>query len=162
LLANVGLNGLQNVTIRSEALGAASEDVSFYLGPPDDTGLASLRSLADSNAMTVRQARFDDVWDRGPVTLVKIDVEGAEMRVLVGMDACLAAAKPDLIVEFTDEFLRGVGDSAESLYQWLSTRGYRVFQIGCDGGLNVIDSPQMLMKCPPQFNALCSTTTRTG
>jgi len=157
LLDNVRLNGLENVTVREEALARASGEATFYPGPADDTGLASLRPLEHSTAITLKQARLDDLWPPGdPIALIKMDVEGAELSALEGMDACLAAWSPHLIVEVTDEYLRTLGASAEMLFTFLQTRNYTMKRIADDGSLVAVAAASQLSSCPPQFNALCT------
>lgn len=157
LLANLRLNGFAHVSVHSEALSASTDDVSFYLGPSQDTGLASLRAMPDSRELKVHQVRFDDLWkEPRPVTFVKIDVEGAELRVLEGMKDTLRRDRPAIILEVTDEYLKVMGDSAESLYNFLRTIGYHVYEIRDDGPLGVIKTAADLKACPGQFNALCA------
>ncbi|MCC7009105.1 MAG: FkbM family methyltransferase [Acidobacteria bacterium] len=156
LAANLDLNALTNVTVRSEALGASSGEVTLYTGPRDDTGLASLRPLPESTAVTIPLVRFDDLWDGSPVRLIKIDVEGAEMEVLAGMAGCLRRDHPDVIAEVTDEYLRALGSSARAMFDWMTAFGYRMFEIAHDGALRAIDGPDDLERSPSQFNALFS------
>jgi FkbM family methyltransferase len=155
---NVRLNGLANVTVRDEALAATQSEAALYLGPQQDTGLASLRPLPGSSRAIVRQAPFDDLWPAAHrVALVKIDVEGAELAVLRGMAGLLERDHPDVIVEVTDRFLRELGASAPALFEFLTARGYRAFQIRAGASLHRIGSLGDLATCPPQFNALFST-----
>lgn len=57
--------------------------------------------------------------------LVKVDVEGAELRVLRGGEATLAAHRPALVVEVEDRHTAKYGSSAADVFAWLSARGYR-------------------------------------
>jgi FkbM family methyltransferase len=157
LEANLRLNGLDNVDVRGDALGAATGPTTFYPGPSTDTGLASCRPLPASASITIDQVRFDDLTAGLPaVRLIKIDVEGAELNVLQGMSACLRRDRPDLIVEFTDAFLRALGGSAEALHAFLCGHGYAVSLIREDGALEPIPDATHLARCPGQFNAFCS------
>ncbi len=155
LVENVRLNGLTNVSIREEALSASSGSAEFYPGRRDNTGLASLRPLEGVTPTRVVQARFDDLWDDRAITLVKIDVEGAELQVLEGMSRCLERHRPSLVIEVTDGYLRALGASAEALYTWVQSRGYRLFQIEEDGRLTRLESPSAVGRST-QFNAFCS------
>jgi hypothetical protein len=56
--------------------------------------------------------------------LVKIDVEGAEMQVLRGMDSTLTAFRPKLILELKAVALGNLGSSLEEVFAWLHERGY--------------------------------------
>jgi hypothetical protein len=76
----------------------------------------------------------------------------------MGMTGCLARHRPDLIVEVTDEYLRPLGDSAESMHEWLGVRGYRMFRIDAEGVLVPIPDKSALKDHPTQFNAFFSMT----
>ena len=70
---------------------------------------------------------------RGKVTMMKIDVEGWESKVLAG--ACESLQRPDaplLQVEFTEEAALLAGSTCAELYRNLESLGYRmhVFDIG--------------------------------
>jgi FkbM family methyltransferase len=58
------------------------------------------------------------------VGLIKIDVQGAEMRVLAGADATLTRCRPAVFVEVDERALRGFGASAADLLDYLEARGY--------------------------------------
>ncbi len=151
---NIALNQLTNVSVRSEALSDGSGPSAFYAGPTDDTGLASLRPLAGSQQVDVMRARFDDLWNPSErVSLIKIDVEGAEMAVIRGMSECLKRDAPHVILEVTDDYLRVMGTSAESLVTHLLGFGYSMYRI-TNGPLVPISRASHLREAPPQFNAI--------
>jgi FkbM family methyltransferase len=157
LAENLRLNDTANVHIREEALAASEGLTRFFVGPSTNTGLASLRPLEQGRSIEVRQRRFDDLHEaKSRLALVKIDVEGGELGVLEGMTRTIRRDQPALIVEFTDQFLRALGASAESLYAFVRDNGYRVWLIPDDGALVEIRSPAALRRCPAQFNAFCS------
>jgi len=64
-----------------------------------------------------------------PLSLIKIDVQGAEMRVLSGAAATLAKFRPALVIEVGDAQLRSYGSSAAELIDHLSGLGYRPFSL---------------------------------
>ncbi len=59
-----------------------------------------------------------------PVSLVKIDVQGAELRVLQGATALLRTQQPALFVEVDEEALGRHGTSTVQLFEWLAGYGY--------------------------------------
>jgi hypothetical protein len=64
----------------------------------------------------------------GRVTMMKLDVEGWESRVLLG--ACHTLARHDspvLQIEFTDEASVAAGLSCQDLYRQLEELGYEMF-----------------------------------
>jgi FkbM family methyltransferase len=157
LAENLRLNEAGNVVVRTEALGPAHREVTFFTGPADDTGLGSLRRLEKGREIRVQQVPFDAIATGvARVSMVKIDVEGGETGVLEGMAATLSAQRPEIIVEVTDEFLRALGSSARQLLALLRGHGYRVWRLDDNGALKAIDSEADLDRCPAQFNAFCS------
>jgi len=64
----------------------------------------------------------------GRVTMMKIDVEGWESRVLSGgIETLSRADAPDLQVEFTDKAAESANTSCQALYRQLEGLGYRMF-----------------------------------
>ena len=77
---------------------------------------AFLDRLGDdaSEPVTVRAAALDDeLADLGRVDVVKIDVEGAELRVLQGLRRTLAAnSKVQVLCEWSPDSVKALGDDA--------------------------------------------------
>ena len=117
------INGLRAIsTIHQAAVSDHTGRQSLYLG--NTCGHHSLFALAGTDAspaapVEVDTVRLDDMLARdAPVTLIKIDAEGAELEVLRGA-AATVAANPDigLIVEF------GISHLARNRHgsaQWLA------------------------------------------
>ena len=63
--------------------------------------------------------------------VVKLDIEGSELRALVGMSATLSTNPPRLVVaEAQEELLRRFGDSPEGMIKFMASHGYRAEVIG--------------------------------
>lgn len=58
--------------------------------------------------------------------MVKIDVEGAELRALRGMERTIERSRPELFVEWNPGALRLAGAGPDSLPRRLEEIGYRV------------------------------------
>lgn len=128
---NMLLNRTSNVTLRSEAASSRKGTTTFFTGPVDHRGLSSLRPLRNaSESFEVQTVRLDDFvpTDRR-VSLVKIDVEGAEQHVLSGMLGIMRRDAPDVVLEVTDDFLQTMGHSALSLVGMMLAQGYRGYAI---------------------------------
>jgi FkbM family methyltransferase len=77
------------------------------------------------------------------VSLIKIDTQGAEQKVLAGAEKLLKDKSPALFVEVDDGALVQLGSSAEQLLQWLDVRGYRAHSIA-DGKVSRISTADAL------------------
>lgn len=63
-------------------------------------------------------------WPR--VSLIKVDVQGAEERVLAGATETLQRLHPPLFLEVDDAALKAMDSSAEKLLQRLAAQGYTI------------------------------------
>jgi FkbM family methyltransferase len=128
LCANLALNGLMNVTAYPYACGDSAGIVSFqtpdYLSPGNFGGTAMSSTPApqsQTQAQTVPCCPLDSFVHDAPVALIKIDVEGHELRVLHGAQNILSRSRPILYVE-NDRI-----DQSSELIQWLLTHDYRLW-----------------------------------
>ena len=101
LRANMELNGITNIDVRQVA--AWDSHARLRLEDPNGqvTG-GSTRVLEDGDG-TVQAVPLDDVLaDEPRIDLIKLDVEGADLRALRGMAGTLARCRPKLLVERHD------------------------------------------------------------
>lgn len=161
LKRNLEINQFSHVSISSHALSDHRATARFFAGPNENSGLSSLREPRDcSESFDVDLAPFDDlVPDCENVSLIKIDVEGAELQVLRGMTKLLQNQRPDILIEITDSFLRELGDSAEALQQFVAQFGYACYEIR-DGRISL--RTESYSAPPKQWNALLTVNPQFG
>ncbi len=132
LRENVRLNGLADVHVHEIALGDSDGTMSLYLDGEVGSGAHSLIAGHSAAARPVAvpvttAAGFARQHALAPA-VVKIDVEGAEMAVLAGMEPLLAdRSMRELFIEVHPETLRRMGQSRAELERWLIDRGYVLF-----------------------------------
>jgi len=128
---NLELNGAGNVTLINTALG--SKAGSFVLEKPfEDSRINLARTNARESDITVTVERFDTLAQSQSIpvpSLVKMDVEGAELEVLQGMEDLVKNHHPSFVIELHPQFLPQFGASVDDVVHWLETRGYHLTAI---------------------------------
>lgn len=155
LQKNAELNKFKQISLSKLALSDHDGKAQFYVGPVDNSGLSSLRQPRNSSiVLDVDLARFDEIFSHAEdVALIKIDVEGAELAVLRGMEGYLRNKRPNILVEVTNKFLNEMGDSEQSLLAYLQNLGYNCYVIG-EARVELLQSQKQPL--PDQWNALFS------
>lgn len=152
------------------ARAGLAEKVEIVQGVATDTdGTAPLRinphhpgdHRMGSGGVPVAAHRLDTLLTRlgePDISLIKIDVQGAEEKVLDGAETTLARTRPALFVEVHDTALRDFGSSAEQLLQRLADMGYRLHLLergGISSPLNVTQALARLGPADDYLDFLC-------
>ncbi len=122
-----------NVTLENLALADRESTETIYvpikesgkIGP----GLAHMGAEADQDFISesIQTVRFDDYvkqHDIQNISLIKIDVEGAEYVAFLGMLETLKRDKPVIYSEIHEPFLQRMNTSANELFALLRSIGY--------------------------------------
>ena len=124
---NLELNPFLNVRALNVALGDKSGTVQMELRTPANRGGNRINQGA-GNGSQVEIGRLDDFM-RGltvnRVDLMKIDVEGYELKVLKGAEQTIRTFKPILFIEIDDNNLNDQADSAIEVIAFLVKNGYK-------------------------------------
>lgn len=131
LCGNVRRRALSNVVLEQKAVSDIDDEVTLYFGRHD--GRHSIVRRGEESCK-VNSISLDSYFgERETVQFVKIDVEGAELKVLRGMKN-LIARSPDitLILEFCPGLLcLSEGDRGPmELLNWLLNQGFYLYEIG--------------------------------
>lgn len=125
VVANAGLN--DRVETVQAAVAERSGELRLELNP-----LYPVDHKLGEEGLRVNAVTIDDLLEvRGwpPVSLIKIDVQGAEERVLAGALRTISRFHPALFVEVSDQTLARYGSSSEHLIEALVGRGYRIHRL---------------------------------
>jgi FkbM family methyltransferase len=144
LVQNLRLNSARNVRALRLALADQVGEAELAVAGPEHSGHNTIGVFAYDvvrlrSEVVSTQTLDDVVREHGIVRLdvVKLDVEGAELRVLNGGREALRRYRPLILFEVTDSALRGQGTSAPELCAAVSGLGYRLFIYGDETGLPV-------------------------
>ncbi|MFH5798558.1 FkbM family methyltransferase [Haladaptatus sp. CMAA 1911] len=134
LAANIGINGLP-ITARQTAVYDSPGEMELYRSHGENQAIHSLAEnskFLKGESVTVPVVTLAALINEfGPPDLVKIDVEGAEQKIIEGLSAC--DARPDLLLEVHTQHagqyldrLHEHGGSESDLFGHLSDTGYEV------------------------------------
>lgn len=136
LLLTVDRNGLRNVTLIPAALADVGEWTYFstHIGSNGGVSMSDAEALTKGFGSVVPVRRLDEIAPER-TTLIKIDVEGAEILVLRSGLETLRRDRPSIIMEFSCEMVRRVSgiDPLDAL-SWIEGFGYEIAIIHKDDG----------------------------
>lgn len=126
---NISGNSLPNIELFQVALGDTKGTVQLEVRTPSNLGGNRVAPKGGGGGAEVSSCPLDHMTAQFPdahVDLIKIDVEGYELKVLRGAIETLRRCKSVLFVELDDNNLRDQGDSAQMLVRFLEDLGYHV------------------------------------
>ena len=149
LQTNITLNTLHNVVAENVAVTEQAGTVEFHVGPPDLCVYNSIAAVVHPSAkggqfsrVTVPSISIDDycvAHGIGLVDVVKIDVEGAEWRVLKGMRRVLEANRQIvLLIEFYQVTSAACGGNLDGMAESLKAMGFQLFLTTSKGCLQPV------------------------
>lgn len=131
LRENVSLNAFEKRVRIHAAAASDAPGVVRFTQDHDTTNRIASGGAADGSietqagAIDVPAVRLDDALAGGRFAFAKVDVEGAEFRVLQGAPRLLAERNPPVWLIELSEAVRSYGGTEEQVEQWLAERGYR-------------------------------------
>jgi FkbM family methyltransferase len=127
----VAINELKNVSVFDLALGERDGDISFNIYPKGfcNPGMSSkYMETPITRKITVAQKTIDTfVREQGieKVDFIKMDIQGAEMDVLMGSADTIRKYKPTIFLEAYEGY-----NDTQALYSKLKEHGYKIYLIG--------------------------------
>lgn len=132
---NIAINNLANVNVYNMAVSDSSDVVRYEREikrpSPERRLMLDTKDEKSAGSVSVNSVMLDDFLKRNGVVpdLIKVDVEGAEMNVLLGMRQILHDEKPILFLEIHPPNLHYFNTSTSAILSLLIENGYRVFEI---------------------------------
>ena len=133
LRRSIAINGLENVDVHTVALSDGNGETTFFLAADSAySGVSPDPRSPPLESTSVPVRALDSIWqDAGEprVRLMKLDVEGSEVRALQGAKSMLVACRPWVLVESADaQALASVRAIFEALnFAHATPAGFRPF-----------------------------------
>lgn len=136
LVRNVAENGLTDSVVAHLAGVASAPGTGRVCVIPDTVNMGSMFVLTDPDAAVpdgfdsseIPLARIDDLVPSDEIVeIVKMDIEGAELTALRGMERILTRDRPVILLELNSRTLRDYHDTEpRELVEYLKSFGYRL------------------------------------
>ncbi len=160
LRRNLAVNAYDWIEVREEALGERKGRSPFIEFSGNHSGVSSLVPESSTGGISceVKVCSLDEVIEpeaRARLRLIKLDLEGAEMKALHGCRELLASAAPDLLIEIERAHLARQGSSPEELWAFLESYGYEAYRVHAEKlePARTVDSrsasPNFYFSCDP-------------
>ena len=131
---NAHANGMTTVRVMDCALGDADGSATIFAGADGVTTVSNLVPLGgdyptNGSGHAIQIRRAESILQADPTLapdVVKIDVEGAELRVLLGFGPSAWKSVRRFLIEVHPVLLPLHGATTEQVEQWLAAHGYAI------------------------------------
>jgi len=148
LRASCRANGFRHVEVIERAAAEQAGMLSFFQTPGTGNGalvsdvirarMSDAPEFYGDRERAVQAVAVDDiVGEEDRVNLIKMDIEGAELKAIKGMRRLLSRQRPPMIFEFFPDLLRDIGQSEPvDLLDTLRGFGYAIYRIAPDSSVS--------------------------
>lgn len=160
LKRNISNNSLKNIKAYKMAVGLRGGYIKLTIDY-DNLGNHNQVHSNNSEYSRVKVIKLDDYMQEldNKISLVKIDIQGMEEDVLLGMKKILLKIKPQIIIELCPELVEASGKNPRRIPQILEECGYRVVVSTINGKkqkINGLDNIVNFAREKGYVNLICS------
>lgn len=152
LKKNVAVNGYQNVVLNNKAVSDKNEKLSLYITGQTSTENFLFKPEKIKNIVEIDSITLDEYFRdfNGQINFLKMDISGAEPRVIKGMDSILCNnASLKIQQEWWPNAIRKHGFEPDAHLKLLTKMGYKIYEIdGTTNKLNLVTSDYLMKKYP--------------
>jgi FkbM family methyltransferase len=150
LMMNIFINGIKNIKISDKAVSSSVGKSNLYVVQSKETGFNSMRKPLSvsptkiKNIQTITLDKFIENSKLFGIRFVKIDVEGAELKVLKGANKLLSQYdKPSLLIEAEDLRTTPWGYKSKKIITLLVNKGYNCTYF-CENKIHKVTSKEKI------------------
>lgn len=130
LLDNININSYNNIIPYRTAIGDHNGTIKFSLNPAaPNWNRVTVNGSNNSNVIEVPVRKLDSLWEdqgRPIVDLLRMDVEGYELKILRGATEMIGACKPSMFLEVHRDHIKSYGGSVRDLFALLAEYDYSI------------------------------------
>ncbi len=131
---NILTNNLKNFILYKIALSDKIGELKINIGNNANWGMSGINThnYLSGKTETVKTDTVDNFIIQNNIPrldIIKVDVEGSESNVLMGMVNTLTNYKPIVMIEILDVLLLKAGSSKEAIYNFMWKNNYEAFKI---------------------------------
>ena len=155
---NVKVNGYKNVTLNNKAVSDKDGKLTLYISGLTSTGnfLFKPENFVNSSkikdTVEIDSVTLDEYFRdfEGEINFLKMDISGAEPRVIKGMSSILSKNNSLKIQqEWWPNAIRTHGFEPDSHLKLLTQMGYKIYEIdGANNKLNLVTTDDLMKKYP--------------
>lgn len=129
LSESIAINNIRNIKVLNNAAYSENRKIMFHSMKNSAFSYISKDNTSD-NPIEVDAITLDSLIDKiGKVDVMKIDVEGAEMDVLLGGEKLIRRYKPKIVMEVLDWSLQRFNYSSKDVLSFLRDIGYKAYDL---------------------------------
>jgi FkbM family methyltransferase len=134
LVRNVRLNCLPTAHVSRAAAWKERASIAFFMAKRFHGAVSSVvkTELCEDTPVSIEAISLDDYVREMKIErldVVKLDVEGAELFVLQGLERSLANGAPEVICEMGEPLFNQLGYDTHTLVSYMRSLGYQVFRL---------------------------------
>jgi FkbM family methyltransferase len=131
---NIELNSIKNIVVIKKALGDKCSDIPYYCNADEGAAGSVIKSVFPDSPQKVIMAKGDtldnisceyNVIDK--ISLIKLDIEGNELKAFLGAERLLSTSRPHLLFEVNLTIWSHLPESIDTLFDFLKSKGYELF-----------------------------------
>jgi len=148
LLRNIELNGYKNVIAAQKAIGATTGQAHLFLSD-DNKGDHRIYGAGSRPSIPIEVTTLDNYFStfHRPISLIKLDIQGAEPDAIKGMRSFLQKQKEvTLVTECWREGLEGGGVTVEGYLTLLRDVGFELSILTTEGLRRVVSNDEVYVE----------------
>lgn len=135
------INKFSNFEILDVCISDQPGSTEFLIPPQDECGWGRIayKDLFDGHRIVRNVETLDRIVEKlkiKNIDLIKIDIEGFELKALHGMTKTIDDMQPSLCIELNEVCLTDLGTSGKEILSWLKKRDYNLFFLDRSGKLH--------------------------